>query len=112
MKSIDGKKVKELMQRSHAVPIDVAPESTFKKAHIKGAVNIPHNDKSFVNTVEHQFTEKNREIVLCGQNKLSSQMQRLGSELERAGYKNIYEYQASPAEWRNSGLSVQSVSQR
>ncbi len=109
MKSIDGKKMKELMERSHATPIDVAAQSTFRKGHIKGAINIPHNDKAFVDTVQHKFAQKNEEIVLCGQSTLATQLDRLANELERAGYKNIYQYKANPSEWRSSGLNVQST---
>jgi len=112
MKSIDGKKVKELIEKNHAAAIDVAPQSNYKKEHIKGAINIPHSEKSFLSTVENKFKKKNEDIVLCGQREQSSQMERLGTELEHAGYKNVYQYQASPTEWKKSGLNVQSTSPR
>ena len=109
MRTIDGKRMKELLAKKQARTIDVDTAAAFKREHIKGSVNIPHSDKNFLSKVEQQFSARNEEIVLCGQSGCEKQLQKLGSELEKAGYKNVYQYKADPAEWKASGLNVQKM---
>jgi rhodanese-related sulfurtransferase len=107
MKTVDGKKMKELLEKRKARVIDVDTEMAFKKNHLKGAVNIPHNGKDFVKECETKFSKKDDEIVLYGKNQLSRELKDLSSQLEKAGYKNVQQYQADPSEWRKSSLNVQ-----
>lgn len=107
MKSINGKKMKKLQEKKQARVIDVDSEIDFQKVHLKGAINIPHNEENFVQKCEKKFTKKNEEVILCGQNQLGTQLNRLSSDLERAGYKNVYQYKAGPSDWKASGLSFQ-----
>jgi rhodanese-related sulfurtransferase len=107
MKSIDGKQMKELLEKKQASTIDVVSERDFKKNHIKGAANIPHTDRDFVKKVERTVSRKNKNIVLCASQQLGSQLSQLGKELEESGYKNVYEYKAGPSDWKNANLRIQ-----
>lgn len=107
MKRIDGKKVKELMESRNTKVIDVDSVADFKRSHIKGAVNIPHNDSDFVQKCKKQCSEKNQEMVLCGQEKVSRELTQLVNDLEKAGYQKVYQYQAGPVEWKSSKLTIQ-----
>ena len=107
MKKIDGKRMKELMENSEAQVIDVDSAIDFKRSHLKGAVNIPHNDSDFVKKCSRQFTGKNKEVVLCGQEKVGRQLKQLAGDLEKAGYQKVYQYQAGPVEWQTSKLTIQ-----
>ena len=109
MKTIDGKKMKELLEKKHAMAIDIDTESDFKKGHIRGAVNIPHNQKEFVKQVEKRVIRKSEDVVLCGSDQLGTKLDKLSNELEKAGYKNVYQYKSGPAEWKASGLAMQSL---
>ncbi len=107
MKSIDGKKVKELLEKKQAFAVDVDSAIDFKKNHIMGATNIPHSEKDFIKQVERKFAKKTENVVLCANRDLSTQLDKLGQELEKAGYKNVYQYKAGPTDWKNSNLSIQ-----
>lgn len=107
MQTINGKKMKELIDNRRAKAIDVDPAGEFKKAHIRGAINIPYNDKNFVQKVEKKFTSKDEGIVLCGKSQFSPQIDKLANALENAGYKNVYEYKAGLRDWKSSELNIQ-----
>ena len=107
MKSINGKKMKELQDKKMANTIDVDSEVEFKKVHIKGAINIPHDKRDFTQKVQKSFSKKDENVVLCANTNLSSKLDSLGRELEKAGYKNVYQYQAGPSDWKKSNLAIQ-----
>jgi rhodanese-related sulfurtransferase len=108
MKIIDGRKMKELVEKRHANVIDIDTVTDFKKNHIKGSTCIPHIEEEFLYKVQRKFSEKDEEIVLCAWRRLEPKIKKLGKELENAGYKNVYQYNASPADWKNANLSIQS----
>lgn len=110
MKKIDGKKLKNLMESRSAKVIDVDSVADFKNSHIKGAVNIPHDDSEFFQKCKKQCSVKNQEMVLCGREKVSKELTQLVNDLEEAGYQKVYQYQAGPAEWKSSKLTIQRVS--
>jgi len=107
MKTIDGKRMKELLDRKQACAVDVDSKIDFKKSHILGATNIPYNEKNFIQKVEQSFIKKNENVVLCASKKLAPQLNKLGQELESAGFENVYQYQAGPADWKESDLNIQ-----
>lgn len=107
MKTIDGKRMKEMQEAKKMNCIDVDPADDFKKNHIKGAASIPHSEKNFVKEVEKRFSKKDEEIVLCANNRLEPQLNRLSKELEQAGYKKVYQYKGTPTDWKNANLSIQ-----
>jgi rhodanese-related sulfurtransferase len=107
MKSIDGKRMKELTERKGARVVDVSTESNYKKNHIRGAVNIPHNEKNFVKECESRFSKKDEDIVLYGNKQLGGELKDLSTQLEKAGYKSVQQYQADPSEWKKSSLNIQ-----
>lgn len=106
MKAISGKKMKELQEKRTARFVDVDTEQEYQKNHIKGAINIPYNEKNFVQEFKNKFTQKDEELILAGKNQQSKELKDLSSQLEKAGYQNVKKYQADPPEWRESNLSV------
>lgn len=107
MKKINGKQAKELMENQKTKFIDVDSSSDFKRSHIKGSVNIPHSDSEFVSKCSRVQSDKNQEVVLCGQENLSREIRSLANDLEKAGYKKVYQYEANPSDWQSSQLTIQ-----
>ncbi len=107
MKTIDGKRMKELVEMRKAHIVDIDPESDFRQSHIMGAASIPHSEKDFLQKVQKRFSQKTEDIVLCANKKSETQLNRLTKELEDAGYKNVHQYKAGPSDWKNANLSIQ-----
>ncbi len=107
MQRIDGKKMKELLEKRQACAVDVDTKKDFQQNHILGAINIPYNSKEFTQKVSQKMSKKNQDVVIVGNSRLSAQMQGLCSELESAGYQNVYQYSAGPSEWQSAGLKIQ-----
>ena len=110
MKTINGKKMKELLEKNQANTIDVDPVSEYQKNHLTGSINIPYSEENFTQKVQQEFARKNENVVLCANRQLGPQLSKLGKELEGAGYKNVYQYKAGPSEWEDSSLSIQKQS--
>ena len=45
MKTIDGKEVKRMVESGNAVLVDLDKKEKFKGTHLKGSVNMPHDEK-------------------------------------------------------------------
>ena len=106
MRMIDGKRMKELLEKKQAKAVDVDSKNDFKKSHITGAINIPHDEKNFAQKVEFEIGKKNEQVVLCANEKVGPRLSILAKELEDAGYKDVYQYKANPSDWKSSNLNV------
>ena len=107
MTTINGTKMKELLDKNLANTIDVDSEIDFQKTHLTGAINIPYNKKNFTQKVEEEFSNKNENVVLCASRLQGPTLNILAKELETAGYKNVYQYSAGPMDWEDSNLNVE-----
>lgn len=110
MQTVDGKKMKKLMEDKKTSTIDVDSRDDFKKHHIQGAINIPHDEQDFVKKVDTKIGNKSRKVVLCANQKLGLELNNLGKKLEKAGYTDVYQYKAEPSDWKSANLNVKNIS--
>lgn len=108
MQTIDGKKMKKLMEDKKTNTIDIDSTDSFKKHHIQGSINIPHNEQDFIKKVDSNIANRSRKVVLCANQKLGTELNDLGEKLEKAGYKDVYQYKAEPSDWKSAKLNVNS----
>ena len=106
MQQIDGKKMKNLLEREKACAIDVDPSNEFQRMHIRGTVNIASTEKNFPQKVS-STAKKTDNVILYGSKTSSSEISKLAKDLEKDGYKNVYAYHGNLADWNRSGLDVQ-----
>lgn len=107
MDAITGRELKEMMDNKQVMTIDVDPKGKYKKAHIKGAVNIPYSEKGFVDKVKKKVTSADKNVALCGQKQYSEKIKQVAEKLEKAGYKNVFSYEAGISDWKSSNLEIQ-----
>jgi rhodanese-related sulfurtransferase len=106
MKTIDGKEVKRMVESGNAVLVDLDKKEKFKGTHLKGSVNMPHDEKDVVQRIQKKFHDKNEKIIICSRSPLDTSARKVCTEIEKSGYKNLYNYSAAPSEWKSVGLAI------
>jgi rhodanese-related sulfurtransferase len=104
IKKIDLKNLKDKIENQQVNLIDVLDEESYKKVHIKGAINIP-----FLKLDKEAVTKQidpEKEIVVysidydCPVSKIAA------DKLKKIGYKNVFYYHGGKQEWLEAGLPV------
>lgn len=86
--------------------VEALPEQYFKKEHLPGAINIPHDAVDRLS--EQLLPDKDAFIVVycasttCPNSKIEA------DRLAQLGYRNVREYVEGKADWIEAGLNVQS----
>lgn len=106
MKSVGGSEIKKMLDKEKVKMVDIDTKTNFNNSHLKGSVNLPHDEKDFMGKIEKKFASKTETIVVCARPALKSQAKKICNEMKKNGYKKVYEYTADPSDWRNAGLSV------
>jgi len=106
MKTVSGNEIKKMIESEKVRIVDIDTKANFKDAHLKGSINMPHNEKDLAQKIAKKFNSKSEKIVICARPTLKSHAKKLCSDIEKSGYKNVYEYTADPSDWKSAGLSV------
>jgi len=107
MNTITGKDLKSKMASKKVFAVAIDPEGNYKKAHIKGSVNIPYSDKEFVKKVQKQMPKKESHVALCAQSGYTRELNDRARELEQSGFTQISKYQGGLSDWETSKLDIQ-----
>lgn len=106
MEKINGKKMREYLQKRQAAVIDTSSRNDYQNQHINGSVNIPLDEKEFSKKVQKKFKDFDGEVVLCTRSDLGEKVEQKARELKQVGYQQVFEYRAQPKEWEQSNLSI------
>jgi rhodanese-related sulfurtransferase len=100
----------ELRARLEANPyvvlVEALPEMYFRKAHLPGAINIPHDEID-----EHAaelLPDRDAEIVVYCANGPCANSGIASARLVALGYTNVSDYHEGKDEWIAAGLPVES----
>ena len=102
--SVPYMSVQELaMPKTQAILLDARERSEFEVSHIKNAIYVGYNDFSLVQ-VKSKLPNKNHPIVVyCS---LGIRSEDIAEQLQKAGYKQVYNLYGGIFEWKNADFSV------
>ena len=87
-----------------ACVLDLRPSAEYDQGHIEGAVRAGMDvNADIASTVSKIGTDKERVIILCGDNTLMLRCLRV---LHLGGYKNVFCLKGGIHAWRESGLPL------
>lgn len=92
----------QLMNREHALVVDIRNEEEFKSGHILNAVNIPESELQ--SRKKELEKARNKPIVLYCQNGTVSP--RIARQLKAEGFENMSCLNGGLTGWQNAGLPV------
>ncbi len=90
-----------LLNRDHAVLLDVRSKKEYQSGHIAGSINV----------VAEQFDEllkkrlqkhKNKKVIITCNN--GQQISKYGEKLKKAGFAQLFGLRGGMATWRSNGL--------
>ncbi len=108
MQTIDRAELSRWMNegREFALVEVLAPEA-FRAFHLPGAINVPVHQKGFGAAIERAVPAKDRPVVVYCQDKDCHASPEAAERMEQSGYRQVYDYEAGKADWKEAGLPVQ-----
>lgn len=88
------------------VLVEALPEQYFRKEHLPGAVNIPHDEIDAL--APEVLLDKDAEIVTYCASATCRNSELAAKRLEALGYTNVREYVEGKADWIEAGLPTES----
>ncbi len=105
-KSIDRTELKKKMDRGDDfVLIEVLGPDAYKKAHIKGAINIPL--EKIGHRAKKRFDPEQEIVVYCADKECQASP-KAAKKLKTMGFKNILDYVEGKADWQKAGYPMES----
>ena len=107
MQTIDRAELRRWMDedRDFAL-VEVLPPEAFRAFHLPGAINVPVHQKGFGAAIERVVPAKDRPVVVYCQDKNCDASPEAAERLEQCGYRDVYDYEAGKADWKEAGLPV------
>lgn len=84
--------------------INVLEKELYDDCRIKGSINVPFSDVE--EYVKKNFNKKSKIVLYCS-NYMCSASGHACEQLRRAGFANVYAYEAGMAEWYQEKLPVE-----
>jgi len=91
-------------EKKKPVIIDVLSRQSYKKAHIKGAINIPLKQLK----KEAAKLDKSAKVVVYCANYQCHASTQAAHLLGKLGFKNVYDYKGGIKEWKQAKLAIES----
>jgi len=82
--------------------INVLSKGMFESEHIPNSINIPFDE---LGEADKRFVKEKEIIVYCGSWECDASP-RAAAELEKAGFKNIVDYEGGMKDWKDGGNRV------
>ena len=102
VRQIEPAEMIRMMNRDHAVVVDVRGEDEFRAGHVLNAVNIP--DAAIADRHKELEKARNKPLILyCNNGGISLNTTR---RLKALGFENTYCLNGGMASWRSAGLPV------
>lgn len=100
MQAISRDQLKDMNQNHRDfVLINVLPRDDFNAQHIRTSINIPVEDKNFVEKVEAVTGDKKRDIIVYCASFDCNASEKAAKALEKAGFSNTYDYEGGTKDW-------------
>ncbi len=82
------------------VLINVLPQETFRKKHIRTSINIPYTDDYFESLVELVAggTKDRKIVVYCASFECQASP-KAAEKLDKAGFTQVYDYEGGTEDW-------------
>jgi rhodanese-related sulfurtransferase len=108
MKTIDREQLQSWLQEGHNLTlVEVLDKEQFDKYHLPGAINVPVSEDHFEQNFERVVPDKTQPVVVYCANTECDASPRAARKLEAAGYKDVRDYEAGKADWREAGLPIE-----
>lgn len=105
MEKIDKDTLKKKLDRNENVTvIEVLDDISYKKEHIKGAINIPVEK---IGTIAKKKFDKDDELIVYCTSKDCSASPTAAKKLESLGFKNVYDFEGGKKAWREAGYPME-----
>jgi len=105
--SVDISTAKRLFYEKKALFIDARPKEFYKRAHIKGAINIPPGYEE--NLIERLQLPKDKIIITYCDDKTCGLSKELALELYSLGFDNVYYLKEGFKEWISHNLPIEEL---
>ena len=96
----------KLERGEEIVLVEALPEPYYRKAHLPGAINLPHDQVDELAPV--LLPNKGAEIVVYCANLPCQNSEIAARRLTELGYTNVREYADGKQDWIDAGLPVES----
>ena len=109
MRTISSGNLYEMILKGDPVTVvDVLDEETFRKSHLRGAINIPFGD-TFEADVHRQIPDLSEPVVVYCMDTSCPFSADAARKLESYGYRNVTHYPGGRADWMEAGLPVEGL---
>lgn len=108
MKNIGAKEVEKLKKENPQILIiNVLSEESYRKEHVPGSINVPVENKNFVEMVTKKAKDKTSPLVVyCASFKCPASTN-AATLLEQNGFTNVIDFKGGMEEWHNLGYKVE-----
>ena len=107
-KEITREELKEKMDKNEDfVFIDVLGEASYKRIHLPGAVSVDAHQENFVEEVEKQVPNKNKEVIVYCASFSCPLSPAAAHKLADAGYTNVLDFNGGLKDWAEGGYSFE-----
>lgn len=106
MRTITRDELQQLMTSDPGlVLVESLPTPFYRKAHIPGAINIPHTEIDSM--ASSLIPDRNAAVVTYCLNLTCQNSEKAAWSLEALGYTNVLDYEAGKQDWMDAGLPVE-----
>lgn len=108
MQTITTAELKEMTQRTNDLAVlNVLPPEDFQSGHIPDSKNVPLGSADFEKQVEGLAGGRDRAIVVYCASEECTASPKAAKRLDKAGFKNVFDYEAGMRGWQDAGLPVE-----
>lgn len=108
MQTITRENAHTMIQNRNDVPVieTLSPEQ-YELFHLPGAKNVPLDD-DFEDNIQEAAPEKTKPVLVYCLDEECEASSKAARKMEELGYKQVYDYEAGKADWKDAGLPVES----
>jgi rhodanese-related sulfurtransferase len=103
---ISRDEVKQKIDAGTATVVEALPEEYYKKAHLPGALNLPHD--AVDRLAPELLPDKQAEVIVYCANSPCPNSGIAADRLAELGYTKVYEYDDGKDDWIGAGLPTES----
>ncbi|MDA2936038.1 rhodanese-like domain-containing protein [Patescibacteria group bacterium AH-259-L05] len=108
-KEITREELKQKIDRKEDfILIDTLGEESYAKRHLPGTLCIDAHKDDFVEQVEKQILDKNKEVIVYCASFSCQLSPYVAKKLVEAGYTNVKDFEGGLKDWEEAGYSFES----
>lgn len=100
----------ELQRRLTSCPnlklVEVLPETDYREYHLRGAINVPLDDR-FEEHVLKAVPDKNQTVIVYSLNFECENSEQATQLLLKMGYQSVYDYEPGKIDWNAAQLPIE-----